>query len=526
VSPPVLIIGNGPCAGIAAEHLLRNGFKIHLVSAGPSPPVSEEAGEKTGAALEMLPHTRLSACQGTIGNFKLKLDQQGQTVFRQAHFILVAEEISRKPNFSIYGLKPSPWVLPLSRFTTAQVLRADKKKPEFKVAYLFGLAQEGTPSAMETIMQHCLRLHRRSGCQTYVLTRNLKVAADGLEQLYRETKKAGTIYIKFDLSKPLIRQDQTGRINIAFTDESIRQRFSFRPDLTVVDETARPSDDLAAVAEILNLEKNPAGFLQADNVRRKGLETNRRGIWAAGSSRGLEAERVRAIDAATAVMTAMKSCRAITAGQAPDVKIYADKCIHCLSCYRVCPHRAVSLDTEPRIDPDACEQCGLCAAECPRHAVSLQVHPASAEAIHSVSRKPRAPKNIFSPHLMVFCCRRSAGEAIRSALRNGATLPPDTCVRTFPCAGAVSLEHIYGAYRQGADGVLVLTCHAGNCHSGNGNGWASNRVDQIQSFFQHTAFEPQRLQLRSLAANMEAEWARLIINFEKQVRALGPSRLK
>ena len=84
MNPPVLIIGNGPCAGISAEHLLRNGFKTHLVSAGPSPPFSEKLREKAEAALETLPHTRLAACQGTVGNFNLKLDQRGQTVFRQA----------------------------------------------------------------------------------------------------------------------------------------------------------------------------------------------------------------------------------------------------------------------------------------------------------------------------------------------------------------------------------------------------------------------------------------------------------
>ena len=46
-------------------------------------------------------------------------------------------------------------------------------------------------------MQFCLRLQVEYKMKIYILTGNLKVAANGLEKMYRDTRDAGVIYIKF-----------------------------------------------------------------------------------------------------------------------------------------------------------------------------------------------------------------------------------------------------------------------------------------------------------------------------------------
>jgi coenzyme F420-reducing hydrogenase delta subunit len=95
-----------------------------------------------------------------------------------------------------------------------------------------------------------------------------------------------------------------------------------------------------------------------------------------------------------------------------------------------------------------------------------------------------------------------------------------------PCSGAVSYDHIFAALHNNADGVIVLTCHKGNCHSENGNIYADQTVEQIQEMFSRIGFEKERILIQTLASNMGTEFAGIVDRFEKTLVKLGPSRLK
>jgi quinone-modifying oxidoreductase subunit QmoB len=95
-----------------------------------------------------------------------------------------------------------------------------------------------------------------------------------------------------------------------------------------------------------------------------------------------------------------------------------------------------------------------------------------------------------------------------------------------PCAGSLSRGHLLAAFSKGADGVLVLTCHEGNCHSEYGNLYARQRVEQLADELTQFGFESGRLAFRTLAANMGREFADTLNAFENTLLDLGPSRLK
>jgi quinone-modifying oxidoreductase subunit QmoB len=95
-----------------------------------------------------------------------------------------------------------------------------------------------------------------------------------------------------------------------------------------------------------------------------------------------------------------------------------------------------------------------------------------------------------------------------------------------PCSGSVSYDHIFAALHNNADGVMVLTCHKGNCHSEHGNIYADQTVEQIQEMFSRIGFEKERILIQTLASNMGTEFAGIVDRFEKTLVKLGPSRLK
>ena len=131
------------------------------------------------------------------------------------------------------------------------------------------------------------------------------MAGDGLESLYRETKEAGTIYIKFTDAVPDIHQGVEDIVRIEFFDEITSKTFRLTPDMTVVDETIVPSRYATDLAKIFHIEKDIDGFIQADNVHRYSVLTNRKGILVAGPSRSILADDDQRIDAENVALAAM-----------------------------------------------------------------------------------------------------------------------------------------------------------------------------------------------------------------------------
>ena len=104
------------------------------------------------------------------------------------------------------------------------------------------------------------------------------------------------------------------------------------------------------------------------------------------------------------------------------------------------------------------------------------------------------------------------------------------CIRDrlvpVPCAGSISLSHLLAAFSGGADGVLVLSCHPGNCHSEHGNTRARERTEQVATILPQVGIDAARLAYATLAANMGFEFAETVNRFAQTLNTLGANRLK
>ena len=295
-----LIFGNGPCAHHIAEDLLSTGTDVVIATTDKT--FNFSTSEHPGS-IEILTDIRLVSCRGTVGNFRIFAAQNNKYITKTVAGIIIAEEDQRKPNFSTYGLKKSSCVITLSQ---AKELLLDSSHGQSifskskKVVFLTGLVKESHPVIAEEIMHSALRLQSDFNLQTYILTNNLKVAANGLEALYRKTKKAGAVYIKFSDTRPEIRSESDENVQVEFVDEITLKKFRLTPDLTVVDETIVPSDYVADLAKILGIDTDSGGFVQADNVHRIPIFTNRKGIMTAGPSRSIQTFSDQITDAVNA----------------------------------------------------------------------------------------------------------------------------------------------------------------------------------------------------------------------------------
>ena len=530
---PTLIAGSGPCAERVAEQLTAVGTRLLVVTADSTFPAN--MNERVGgghSSIEILTNTAIHGCRQAAEGFRLNLISGSNKFTRTVSSIIVAAPERREANFTLYGLRPSERVIPLSRMTQQAEAMIDDLSKTFKtgtVVFLTGLFNESNPVIAADVMQTARRLQTHSRpngkpIQTYIFTKNLKVAADGLEKLYRETKQAGTVYIKLTDMDPEIVQKDEG-VNIAFTDEVTGLPFRLTPDITVVDETILPPERSNDLAVVLGLDQDENGFAQADNVHRLPVFTNRNGIFIAGPSRGILAPNDRIEDAVNASLAAMEWIGAETVPTDDKASIDKGACVRCLTCYRFCPYQAICLDVYPAVMPEACERCGICAAECPQHAIDIKGLGQQQMTNRIGLPAPDLSSESFIPFIVAFCCRRSGSQAARLASLLGKDHPEGLKIVEVPCAGSLSYEHLFSGFRQGADGVIVFTCHEGNCHSQRGNTLAHSRIEHLKERLMRIGYDTERLEIQTLASNMGIEFAAGIRRFTQIIMGLGPSPL-
>ncbi len=526
MSGKTLLIGQGACARRIVQDLTSE--QTDIIIATPADGFDMPDGQGAIKAA-VYPGTRVLSCRGAAGEFEVALDCDGQKRPVDVDRIVIADDDQRRPEFSRYGLTPGERVMDISGLTArlqASAGNGDVFDGIQTVVLICGLNAESNPVMAAEVMQAAFQLQADFGLKTYLLTGNLKVAAEGLEKLYRESRGAGVVYLKFTDTRPDIQPGDDGRVSFEFTDEITGSPCRLTADLTVVDERIAPSDYTRELMRIFELECDLNGFAQGDNVHRLTVLTNRRGIVVAGASRNVLAPADQAIDADNAALSMLEA-----SGPAADAETKAQidtgRCVRCLTCFRLCPYRAIRVGSHVTVTAEACERCGICVAECPRGAISFGPPPGTAVvSIPPGSGKPEPAENDFIPTITAFCCRRSAARAGQLAACLGHRLPAGLQVVEVTCGGSVSLDHLLTAFQNGADGVMLLTCHEGNCHSERGNIHARWRLEQISELMEPMGLESSRLAMQTLASNMGVEFAGRLTEFEKQLQALGPSRLK
>ena len=93
------------------------------------------------------------------------------------------------------------------------------------------------------------------------------------------------------------------------------------------------------------------------------------------------------------------------------------------------------------------------------------------------------------------------------------------------CCGRVEPQMIVSAFRQGADGVLVLGCHPGDCHYKSGNISAQRRMLLLETLLMQFGIAPERFQLNWVSAGEGERFGKIVNEMFVKITALGPLEL-
>ncbi len=123
--------------------------------------------------------------------------------------------------------------------------------------------------------------------------------------------------------------------------------------------------------------------------------------------------------------------------------------------------------------------------------------------------------------ILAFCCHWCSYAAADLAGIARLQYPSSIRIIRVTCSGMVHPDMVLQALEQGAAGVLIVGCPAGECHYQHGNEIAKSRAEALGDLLEDLGYERSQVQVHWISS---AEPEQLVEAFRRMDRELGLSR--
>jgi len=278
VTPAALVIGATISGLIAAKNIADSGFKAYLV----------ESGEKMGYDLylygynegvkwvsdlissikkheniEFLPSTKIENVEGSIGNFSVKLNQNGAHKEIKVGTIVVATGAEEFKPAGLYGYGKFNNIYTLTEF---QQMNGNVQNGETIVFILcvgtgknFDRTYCSAVCCERTLREAIKIKSKHPKLNVYILYRDIRLPLEG-EKLYRQAREAGVIFIRYDPDRaPEVRQED-GKLIVNVYDVTSYVNLEIFTDKVVLVTPIIPLEENREIASKLKVPLNSYGF--------------------------------------------------------------------------------------------------------------------------------------------------------------------------------------------------------------------------------------------------------------------------
>ena len=130
--------------------------------------------------------------------------------------------------------------------------------------------------------------------------------------------------------------------------------------------------------------------------------------------------------------------------------------------------------------------------------------------------------NKFEPKIVFFLCNWCSYAGADLAGTSRLQYAPNVRIVRLMCSGRVEPYFIIEALQTGADGVLVLGCHPGECHYLEGNYRTAGRMALLKKMLRQFGIEEERVRLDWVSASEGIRFASIVNQMTEAIRDLGP----
>lgn len=415
------VIGAGPAGLNAALALSANGLKVFLVEKDKEPggnlktlgriyTTGREAGElvkelvtkvKADRNIELLTGTVVESVSGYVGQFSLKLKQDGgvERALKTGALIITTGFKAYEPYNGEFSYGTDKRVLTLPEFN--EKMKAPGAAEYFRnikaVSFIHCVGSRQTeglqkPQADGKVNAYCSRicctsaLHAMQGMlekyphiQAYDYYKDIRTYGLKHEEIYEDLSKKGAIFFRYpDDALPEVKAGDDGRLSVKVKDIlTWNEEVEASCDLLVLATGVMPN----AIPGLVNSLKLPIGsdrFLLEAHPKLRPVEIPNMGIYIAGGAQAPMdvQEAATGAKAASAKASMLLSTEHILLD--PFVaKVDPDLCDGCEKCVAECLYAgAIVMKDTPKgrkaeVLEALCKGCGACAAVCPRRAINV-----------------------------------------------------------------------------------------------------------------------------------------------------------
>ena len=131
----------------------------------------------------------------------------------------------------------------------------------------------------------------------------------------------------------------------------------------------------------------------------------------------------------------------------------------------------------------------------------------------------------FEPRIVAFLCNWCSYAGADLAGTSRIQYAPNVRAIRVMCSGRVTPTFIIKAFSLGADGVLVLGCHPGDCHYAVGNYKTTRRMRVLQKLLEQLGIENERVRLDWVSASESNKFVSIVNDMTAKLQELGPLAL-
>ena len=426
---------------------------------------------KNGKKIRIQTSSILKSLDGEFGNFNAVINSNG-----------------KERKFSIGAIVLAP---DIKKSTLASLVHNGKDIPKRIAIVMDTLSEQGKRISAQVLSAAEL-LTMRFGAEVKIYCNNIRVAATGIEALYRRARQAGVVIVKYE-SPPIISDKGTKQV-VSIQEPFISNQVDEEFDLVIMADS-RPTVNKAEILSFIEgLRPGPDGDLQADNVWLLPTKSNREGIFIVGSAQDTDEIRDTQNDGlatANEIHELLKNKQITVLDDAAAVD--SDKCVLCLTCMRICPYTAVYIDIANKaaaVSAVTCQRCGTCATECPAGAIQLPRY-TDEQVTAEIGDKPQ---------IAVFACENSAYPAATAAAINHSRWGQKAQLIRVPCAGKVDIRDVLRALESGAQKVIILGCHLESCQYLTGSTRTAKRIERLNNTLEKVGIDKKRVVFGQLAS--------------------------
>ena len=133
-------------------------------------------------------------------------------------------------------------------------------------------------------------------------------------------------------------------------------------------------------------------------------------------------------------------------------------------------------------------------------------------------------ENGYEPKIIAYLCNWCSYAGADGAGMARMKYPTNVKIIRVPCSGRVPPELILRTFQEGADGVMILGCHIGDCHYGSGNHRTAKRMPLYRKFLEFAGIEPERFYTQWVSASEGGLFTQVVTEFTETLREMPPMK--